>query len=125
MPRPKKVSYPHSGRFEGGYGLPNAGSSVTQQTNKSTGVSLDGLTGLITMNNASLAADTTVSFTLTNLVIEAGDMVHVQHVSAGTQAAYIVTALAAAGSAAINVHNATPGALAEAIVLKFSVVKMS
>lgn len=125
MPRPKKVNYPHSGRYEGGFGLRDAGNSVTQQTNKSTGVSLDGLAGTITMNGAALGADTTVSFTLTDLAIEAGDYVLVQHVSAGTLAAYICTALAAAGSAAINVHNATAGILSEAIVLKFVVIKLS
>lgn len=105
-----------------GYGV-GQGGTVTQATNKSTGVTLNTLTGEITMNGASLAADTTVAFTLTNTTIALGDYVLVQHISAGTQAAYITTALAAAGSATVNVHNATAGALAEAIVLKFVVIK--
>lgn len=105
-----------------GYGT-GAGGTVTQATSKSTGVTLNTVTGEITMNAASLAADTTVSFTLTNSAIASGDYVLVQHVSAGTAASYICTALAAAGSATINVRNATAGALAEAIVLKFVVIK--
>lgn len=103
-----------------GYGN---GGTVTQATSKSTGVTLNTVTGEITMDAAALAADTTVAFTLTNSTIAVGDYVLVQHISAGTQAAYITTGLAAAGSAMINVHNATPGALSEAIVLKFMVLK--
>lgn len=106
-----------------GYGGTGAGGTVTQATSKSTGVTLNTVTGEITMNAASLAADTTVAFTLTNSKIAAGDYVAIQHVSAGTQASYIVTASAAAGTATVNVHNATPAALAEAIVLKFMVFK--
>ena len=83
------------------------GGTVTQATNKSTGVTLDTPTGEITMNGASLAADTTVSFTLTNNQISSEDYVLVQHVSAGTAASYICTGLAGSGSATINVHNAT------------------
>jgi len=100
-----------------------AGGVVTQLTSKSTTVVLNTATGNITMDAAALAADTTVSFTLTNSVIEATDYVAIQQVSGGTQAAYITTATPGAGSAVINVHNATPGALSEAIVLKFIVVK--
>lgn len=107
-----------------GFGYPTGmGGTVTQGTSKSTGVTLSKVTGEITMHNAALAADTTVSFTLTNTTMAAGDYVAVQHVSAGTQAAYICTALAASGSATVNVHNATPGSLSEAIVLKFMVFK--
>ena len=100
-----------------------AGGTATQLTSKSTGVTLNFITGEITMQAASLAADTTVAFTLTNSAIALGDYVSIQHVSAGTQASYIVTASAAAGSATVNVHNATPAALAEAIVLKYVVIK--
>lgn len=105
-----------------GFGY-TSGGTVTQATSKATGVTLDQKTGEITMNAASLAADTTVAFTLTNSFIALGDYVLIQHVSAGTQAAYIVTASAAAGSATVNVHNATAAALAEAIVLKFVLIK--
>ena len=100
-----------------------AGGTVSQLTSKSTGVTLNTVTGTITMHNASLAADTTVAFTLTNSAIAATDAVLVLHESVGTIGAYSFGSTAASGSAAISVHNNTPGALGEAIVLRFVVVK--
>lgn len=100
-----------------------AGGAVTQITSKSTGVTLNTVTGIITMNAASLAADTTVSFNLTDSAIAATDAVVVLHESAGTLGAYSFASTAAAGSVSIAVHNNTPGALAEAIVLRFAVIK--
>lgn len=100
-----------------------AGGTVTQLTSKATGVSLNRPTGRITMNGASLAAATIVSFTLTNTAIAATDHVIVHHVGTGTLGAYTVTAAPAAGSAIIYVRNNSAAALAEAIVLHFTVVK--
>lgn len=100
-----------------------AGGTVVQATNKSTGVTLNKVTGEITMNGAALAADTTVSFTLTNSAIAAGDDVMVHHVSGGTVGSYTATALAAGGSATVTVRNITTGSLSEAIVLKYTVIK--
>lgn len=99
------------------------GGTVTQTTNKATGVTLSKVTGEITMNAAALAADTTVSFVLTNTAVATGDYLLVQHVSAGTAGAYACTAVAAAGSATINVRNITAASLSEAIVLKFVLFK--
>jgi hypothetical protein len=100
-----------------------AGGTVTQATNKSTGATLNTRCGTITMNGAELAADTTVSFTLTNSQIAATDVVVLNHASAGTAGAYTLNAQAAAGSASINVRNVTGGALSEAIVIRFAVIK--
>lgn len=100
-----------------------AGGTVAQATDKSTGVTLDKVCGTITMNNASLAADTTVAFTLTDSAIAATDLVVVVHDSAGTLGAYSFGVTPGSGSAVISVHNNTPGALAEAIVLRFAVIK--
>lgn len=105
-----------------GYGT-GAGGADTQGVSKATTVVLDTITGQITMNAAALNAATIVSFTLTNAAIAAGDHVLVQHVSAGTVGAYGCTAVAAAGSATVYVRNNTAGALSEAIVLKYSVLK--
>ena len=105
-----------------GYGS-GAGGTVTQATNKSTGATLNTRCGTVTMNGAELAADTTVSFTLTNSQIEATDVVMLNHASAGTAGAYTLNAQAAAGSASINVRNVTGGALSEAIVIRFAVIK--
>lgn len=100
-----------------------AGGTVTQATSKSTGVTLNKITGQITMNNASLASATTVSFTLTNSTIAAGDILIINHIQAGTAGAYTVNAQCAGGSASINVRNVTGGSLGEAIVLVYAVIK--
>ena len=100
-----------------------AGGTVTQNTNKSTGVTLNTVTGIVTMNNAALAADTTVAFTLTDSAIDATDAVVVVHESGGTIGAYSFGATGASGSVVISVHNLTPGSLSEAIVLRFVVIK--
>jgi hypothetical protein len=101
-----------------------SGGAVVQSTDKSTGVTLNKSNGQITMDAASLSAATIVSFTLTNSVIEAGDIIVMNHISGGTLGAYIFNASTAAGSASINVSNWTSGALAEAIVIRFAVIKV-
>ena len=99
------------------------GGTVTQATSKSTGVTLDKRCGRVTMHNATLNANTTVSFTLTNSTIAATDLLVLNHVSAGTAGSYLLNAQCAAGSASINVRNITAGNLSEAIVIGFAVVK--
>lgn len=100
-----------------------AGGTVAQATSKSTGVTLNKVCGQITMDGAALAADTAVSFTLTNSAIAATDLIHLQHQSVGTAGAYLLNAQAAAGSATITITNITTGSLSEAIVLAFAVIK--
>ena len=111
-----------SGSGKQGYAT-GSGGTVTQATNKATGVALNKPTGQITLNNAALAADTTVSFTLTNTVIEANDILVMNHISGGTAGSYLLNAQSAAGSASINVRNITTGSLSEAIVIAFAVIK--
>ena len=83
---------------------PTDGGTVTQATNKSTGVTLNTESGQITMNNAQLDAGTEVSFTVTNSKIAATDVVVACHGSAGTAGSYLVNANAiAAGSFAVTV----------------------
>ena len=101
-----------------------SGGAVVQSSSKSTGVTLDKSNGQITMNAASLSAATVVSFTLTNSTIEAGDIIVMNHISGGTLGAYIFNASTAAGSASINVSNWTSGPLAEAVVIRFAVIKV-
>lgn len=100
-----------------------AGGTVTQITSKATGVTLSKSTGQITLDGAALAASTTVSFTLTNTVIEAGDILIMNHISGGTAGSYLLNAQSAAGSASINVRNISLGSLSEAIVIAFAVIK--
>jgi hypothetical protein len=100
-----------------------AGGSQTQLTSKSTTVVLSRVCGTITMHNATLNGDTTVSFTLTNSAIGANDLLVLNHTSGGTAGAYLLNAQVAAGSATINVRNITTGNLGEAIVIRFAVIK--
>lgn len=99
------------------------GGAVTQATSKSTGVTLNKKCGQITLNQAELAADSAVSFVLTNNTIAATDVIVLNHASAGTFGAYLLSARAGIGSATINVRNVTAGSLSEAIVVGFAVVK--
>lgn len=102
-----------------------AGGTVTQATNKSTGVTLNKICGEIVMNNATLNRETAVSFTLTNSTIAATDVVVVNIKSTATANAYNVGVTAvAAGSCRIQVHNLLGGTdLSEALVLSFAVIK--
>ena len=99
------------------------GGTVTQATSKATAVTLNKKCGQITMNAASLAADTTVTFVLTNSTIAATDLLVLNHVSGGTAGSYLLNAQCGAGSVSINVRNITAGSLAEAIVIGFAVIK--
>lgn len=100
-----------------------AGGIVTQATSKATGVTLNKACGEITLNAASLAAATIVSFTLTNSAIALGDNLILNHVGAGTKGGYSLNAECLAGTATISVRNNTAGALLEALVIRFTVVK--
>ena len=96
--------------------------TVTQQTSKSTAVTLNKSAGQITMNNASLGATTNVTFTLNNSLISANDVI-VLNVNGGTTAAYnVYTSVLGSGSASITLRNITAGPLSEAVVLNFALI---
>lgn len=97
--------------------------AVTQATSKSTGVTLNKSMGRITMNAASLAAGTSVLFTLTNSLISAGDVVVVSVSGGGTAGAYWpFVSSQTTGSAVIGLYNNTGGALAEAVIINFAII---
>jgi len=111
-------------RGAGGVGYAaGAGGAVAQASSKSTAVALNASVGQVTMNAASLAPGAIVSFTLNNSAIAAGDLLVLNHVAGGTPGAYTLNGQCAAGAATINVRNAAAGALAEAIVVAFAVIK--
>ena len=104
-----------------GYGTPAQG-AVTQATSKSTGVTLNTSAGQITMNNASLATVTNVTFTLTNSTLSAKDVL-ILNVTNGTSGAYNCwVSSTAAGSATITLRNISAGSLSEAVVLNFAII---
>lgn len=104
-----------------GYG-PGNGGAVTQATDKTTGATLNRPSGQVTMNAAALAANTTVTFTLTNSYFKAGDILVFNHLSGGTFGAYKFDAQSAAGSALIAVRNLTAGSLSEAVKFSYSII---
>lgn len=105
------------------FGYTSGGGTVTQQTSKSTGVTLNALCGEITMSNASLGAGATVTFVLTNSMIADTDLLILNHASVGTFGAYVLNARCATGSASIDVVNRSTNSRSEAIVIRFAVVK--
>lgn len=119
------LSRPLLGTAESAVGYSaGTGGAVSQATNKSTGVTLNKRCGEITMQNSSLAAATTVQFTLTNNTIGAKDLLILNIVGgAATGASYNLDATCSAGSAVISVRNITAGSLSEALVLRFAVIK--
>ncbi len=98
--------------------------SVTQATSKSTAVECGADSGIITMHNASLAATTSVSFTVNNGYVDANDVVLACIASGATTNSYAMLVDAvAAGSFRIHLRNLTAGGLGEAVVINFAVVK--
>ena len=99
-----------------------AQTAVTQATSKSTGVTANTSAGQITMNAASLATVTNVTFTLTNSLLSTRDVL-ILNTTNGTSGAYnaFVSSMAA-GSATITLRNISGGALAEAVVINFAII---
>lgn len=106
-----------------GYGT-GAGGTVTQATSKSTTVAINKPTGQITMNAASLAANTTVQFNVNNTVVSSTDTVVLSLASgAASYAAYQIWAQIGASNFNVFVRNITAGALAEPLGFNFTVIK--
>jgi len=101
-----------------------AGGAVTQATNKATAVTINKPTGQITLNNAALAANTSVAFTVSNNLVVATDNIIINRSSGGTAGAYHVWVdSVAAGTFVVYVRNITGGSLSEAPILNFSIIK--
>lgn len=100
-----------------------AGGTVTQATSKVTAFTLSKLCGAITFAADQLDAAEVNSATWTNTAIAATDVVVFNHVSGGTIGAYTFNCQCGAGTATINIRNATAGNLSEAPVVQFMVLK--
>jgi hypothetical protein len=102
----------------------NAQGTITQLSSKSTGVTLNKSAGQITMDAASLAGATNVTFTLTNSLLSAKDVVILNvasaNATAGAYNAWISSMLA--GSCTITLRNITAGPLLEAVVINFAII---
>jgi len=101
-----------------------AGGTQTQNTSRSTGVTLNKITGLITCNSTSLAAGAEASFVVTNSTVAATDTVIVQVVSSSTGTPVAFVTAVAAGSFTVtlsNLHASTADTTADTI--RFTVIK--
>ena len=100
---------------------------MSQSTSKTTGVSINYLTGKITMNAASLNDATNAKFTVSNTTAKNPGNVIVNHVSGGTSGAYQVTAcnLVDGVSFDIVLRNVSGGTLAESPVIQFTIIGAS
>jgi hypothetical protein len=104
-----------------GYGT-GAGGTVTQATSKTTAVTINKVTGLITMNNASMGANTTLIFTVNNSAVALGDTVQVS-TSGGFASDYRAVACSVAnGSFKISLANIGT-TQSEALTISFTVLK--
>lgn len=97
--------------------------TVTQATSKSTAVTLNKSAGRITMNNAALAGNTAVSFTLNNNLISSNDIVILNVSGGATAGAYTAyTSSMTTGSASLTLRNLTAGSLSEAVILNYALI---
>lgn len=103
------------------------GSTVTQQTNRTTGVTLDKLAGAVTTSNASLGPELSADFVFTNAKVAIGDVVVLSMVSGSNGGGTLVNVVGvAAGSFTVRVHNGNAAAgTAEtgAIIINYVVLK--
>jgi hypothetical protein len=97
--------------------------TVTQATSKSTAVTLNKSAGRITMNNAALATQTHVLFTLNNTTLGPNDVLIVSVSGGGTAGAYWpYVASQTTGGAQIGLFNNTGGSLSEAVIINFAII---
>jgi len=82
-----------------------AGGTVTQATSRTTGVTLNKVSGVITLNSTSLAAGTQATFTVTNSAVSATDTVLVNMASYSTGLPSCWVQSVSAGSFTLTVRN--------------------
>ena len=101
--------------------------TVTQLTDKGTGVTLNKSAGRITMSNAALAGSTAVSFILTKSLISTNDTIIVcvsSNTTGSALGAYTTyVSYLAAGSALITLRNLTTStSYSEAVIINFAII---
>jgi hypothetical protein len=103
----------------------DAQGTVTQLTSKATAVTLNKSAGRITLNNAALAGNTAVSFTLNNTFISNNDIL-ILNVSGGSVAdatTYTTyTSSLTTGAAIITLRNLTASSQSEAVIINYALI---
>lgn len=106
-----------------GYGT-GAGGTVTQLTSKSTAVTLNKPTGMITMNSSALAAGASVSFTLNNTILGSDTLIYAGYYNTVNPSNYrIETVHSAYGYVVIKVTNISGVSLSESLQFIFTIIK--
>ena len=102
-----------------------AGGAVTQQTSKSTAVTLNKLCGQLTTSSAALAANATAAFTVNNNQVAATDTIDLVLASGNTGPGTYNYQVDKVGSGSFNVwfKNVSGGSLSEALIFNFAVKK--
>lgn len=101
------------------------GGAVTQITSKTTAVALNKLTGTITTLNGALAAGAVTTFTLTNTLLAATDLILITQIGGTVPANYTfsIGTITAATSAVISYRNTVAVGATDATVFKFIILK--
>lgn len=109
-----------------GYGT-GAGGAVTQANNRTTGVTINKLTGTITTDNASLAVEVDAVFTVTNSTVAIGDCVIVtiqSGTNGGNTIVHVVVVAAGSFQIAVSNNNAAGGTTETGVIkINFAVIK--
>ena len=104
----------------------SAQGTVTQATDKATGVTLNKSAGRITMNNAALAGGAVVSFILTNSLISTNDViiVNVSSNTTGSAAGAYTTYVSymSAGTCLISLRNLSATSYSEAVIINYAIL---
>jgi len=99
--------------------------TITQATDKSTGVTLDAPSGNIIMDSTALSNGANVGFTLTNSYIGSRDVLITNIGGGATAGAYQLQVEAVAnGSANIRLYNVYGSSLSESVIINFAVIKV-
>lgn len=118
---PNVLSYGPS--YPMGYGN-GAGGAVTQDTSRTTGVTINRVCGRITLFSTTVAPGSFASFTVTNTTVSDTDVVIVNFSSGATANRYGLSVTEVQnGSFRIQIHNIAAVGSAEAPVINFAVIK--
>ena len=115
-----------NGSLAGQIGASSYG-TVTQATNRATGVTLSTMSGAITTNNASLAAEASAVFVVTNTLVKATDVVVVcirsGMVALNTRATVTTVADGSFQITVVNGNVAAGTAETGAIIINFQILR--
>ena len=106
-----------------GYGV-GSGGTATQSTNKATGVPINKPTGVITMNNAALAAGDSVEFQLQSTLINENSLIvlHIINNSVANATSYRLKVICTyPGGAFLRLSNISSGSLSESVQFQFNI----